>query len=103
MTTAPSIACSLGAEELPARLAEIRAIGRHSLVAVSPDGSLRFRAGAAVRKRLEDVIAAESVCCSFLAFDLREEAGELVLTVTAPKGAEAIALEIVSAFSGEVR
>ena len=54
------IACSLSSDELPARLAELGAIGRDALLSVSPDGALRFRADPGIRARLEAVIAAES-------------------------------------------
>ena len=99
MTTQPEIACSLSAAELPRRLAEMAAIGRDSLLSVRPDGALRFRGDQATRERLEEIIAAESACCSFLGFDLREDAGALVLTVTAPEGAEPLALDLVHAFT----
>jgi hypothetical protein len=99
MAREPQIACSLSAEELPERLAEMAAIGRDSLVSVSPEGVLRFHGTAGTRERLEGIIAAESACCSFLGFDLREEAGALVLAVTAPNGAEPLALDLVNAFA----
>lgn len=101
MTTEPRIACSLSAEELPGRLAEMAAIGRESLLSLSSDGVLRFRGDAGTRERLDGIIAAESACCSFLGFDLGEDAGELVLTVTAPEGAEPLAFELVNVFAGD--
>jgi len=39
------------------------------------------------------------LCCPFLTFDLRERAGELLLTITAPDGAEPLARELVGAFA----
>jgi hypothetical protein len=56
---------------------------------------------AGTRERLEGIIAAESACCSFLGFDLGDDAGELVLTVTAPEGAEPLAFDLVNAFAGD--
>jgi hypothetical protein len=99
MTTDTPIACSLSADELPRRLAEIRAIGRDALLGVTPEAALRFRAGEPTRARLEAIIAAESQCCSFLRFELAERHGELVLSVTAPEGAEPIAQDLVNAFA----
>jgi hypothetical protein len=101
MSTDPVIACSLSGEELPQRLAEVRAIGRDALMSVSAEGVLRFRADEGTRGRLEAIIAAESCCCPFLSFDLREQAGALVLTITAPDGAEPLALDLVNAFAAE--
>jgi len=99
MDTDTPIACSLSGDELPGRLAELGAIGRDALLSVSPDGALRFRADTALRERLDAVIAAESSCCSFLKLDLREQAGELVLTIGAPEGAEPLASDLVNAFA----
>jgi hypothetical protein len=93
------IACSLGADELADRLTQIRALGRDALLGVSPEGGLRFRAGDGVRERLEAIIAAESRCCPFLGFELADQGDELVLSVTAPEGAEPIAQELVAQFA----
>jgi hypothetical protein len=101
MTPEPQIACSLSADELPKQLAEMAAIGRDSLLSVSPEGVMRFRGDAGTRARLEGIIAAESACCSFLGFDLGEDAGDLVLTVTAPEGAEPLAVDLINAFAGD--
>jgi hypothetical protein len=97
------IACSLSADELPQRLAEIRAIGKDALVSVRPDGTLRFRAGESTRRRLEAIIAAESQCCAFLGFELNADEGELALTIVAPDGAEPIAADLVDAFAAEAK
>jgi hypothetical protein len=99
MTTDTPIACSLSAAELPARLAEMSAIGNDALLGVSPDGVLRFRADRRTRERLEGIIAAESQCCSFLRFDLTEQGGELRLSVTGPEGTEPVASDLVNAFA----
>jgi hypothetical protein len=98
-TDPPPIACSLGADELRARLAELRAIGKDALLGVTPQGTLRFRADITTRRRLKAIIAAESQCCSFLQFELAEDGGELVLAVTAPEGAEPLARDLVNAFA----
>jgi hypothetical protein len=101
MTTEPVIACSLSGDELPQRLAEMTAIGRDALLSVSAEGVLRFRADEGTRARLEAIIAAESSCCPFFSFDLREQAGALLLTITAPEGAEELALDLMNAFAAE--
>jgi hypothetical protein len=100
MTVRPEIACSLHADELPTRLAEMRSIGTDALLSVSPAGDLRFRADRATRERLDAIIADESACCAFLDFDLRQDESELVLSIRAPEGAEPIVAELVSAFAG---
>jgi hypothetical protein len=101
MTRETPIACSLSAEELPARLAEMRAIGRDALLAVTLEGALRFSGDDATRQRLETIIAAESQCCPFLRFELADDRGELVLSVTAQEGAEPVARDLVNAFAAD--
>lgn len=101
MTTDTPVACSLSAEEMPKRLAEMRAIGNDALLSVTPEGTLRFRADQSTRDRLEAIIAAESQCCAFLRFDLSEESDELTLIITAPEGAERLALDLVNAFAAD--
>jgi hypothetical protein len=103
MTGETPIACSLSAEELPARLAEIRAIGADALLAVDGPGALRFRNDEATLRRLEAIVAAEAECCSFLAFNLKSHGDELELHVTAPDGAEALADDLVQAFAEGTR
>ncbi len=101
MANESPIACSLGAGELEQRLAEIAAVGSMSLISRAREGDrhlLRFRADATTRQRLEAIVAAEAACCSFLELTLSEEAGELVLSISAPKDAEAVAAGLAEAF-----
>ena len=94
------IACSLTAAELPARLAEIEALGRDALVRREADGRLRFHGDERTRERLEAIVAAESQCCSFLDFELRRDGTELVLSIDAPAEAAGVADALASAFTG---
>jgi hypothetical protein len=91
------LACSLTGPELTERLAEIAAAGEQ---AVRVGDELRFPAGAATRERLEAIVAAESRCCPFLDFELRESGADLVLTIDAPPEAEPVAAELRDAFGG---
>jgi uncharacterized protein YbjT (DUF2867 family) len=101
MKTDTPISCSLTGQELPARLAEMRAIGHDALLSLGPGAVARFHAEERTHARLERIIASESRCCPFLAFDLREREGALVLTVTAPADAEPLAHDLVAAFAAE--
>ena len=101
MSAERPIACSLSAAELDTRRAEIAAIGRDALRSVDPDGTLRFRADAPTRQRLETVVAAEAKCCSFLDMRLRPDGGELTLTIVAPAGGETVARELADAFAAD--
>lgn len=103
MTEALPIACSLNAGDLKQRLAAITEIGEESLIDHATDDGrhlLRFRSDAETRKRLEEIVAAEAECCSFLDLALEERGGELVLSVTAPQDGQAVADELAAAFAG---
>jgi hypothetical protein len=99
MTEDLPIACSLGASQLPERLAEIAALSRDSFLADGPDG-LRFRGDEGTRTRLDALVAAESECCSFLSFDVRTDEGDLVLSIAAPPDAQGVADALIDAFAG---
>ena len=103
MTDTKPVACSLGADDLDQRLAAIAELGADSLIGKSVEGGrhlLRFCADAAARTRLEEIVAAEAECCSFLDLSLREDAGELVLSIAAPADAQSLADELARAFGG---
>lgn len=103
MTTELPIACSLSASELPARLAEMAAIGSSALLeaqASGPRARLRFRDAPPVRERLAAVVAAESACCAFLTMSLHDEPGAVSLAIEGPEGAEPVVEELVRAFAG---
>ncbi len=96
------IVCSLGADDLTARLDLIAAIGARNLISRGTEGGaqlLRFRRGDGVRRSLEDVIAAEAKCCSFLEMEIREDAEALVLVIRAPAEAEPVAAGLAAAFA----
>ena len=87
----PSIACTLGPDEMPRRAEQIRAIGRDALLDVERAerrAALRFRLDPAVRVRVEEIVAAESRCCAFLDFDLSVTSDAIVLALRAPEGGE---------------
>jgi hypothetical protein len=100
------IACSLAADELHKRLAEMADIGASDLVTSHASGRqalLRFRKRSGTRERLAAIVAAESECCAFLSMDLRDTGDEIDLTVTVPAGAEPVLEDIVAAFAGAER
>jgi hypothetical protein len=104
MTSEPPIACSLSATELPARLAAMADLGRDALLEARTEDRhavLRFAAGPGVRERVADIVAAESECCAFLAMQVSNTPNEVVLSITAPEGAEPVLDELVSAFRGQ--
>ena len=97
------IACSLGVAELPARLAEMAALGDAALIGTHHEANraeLRFAADADVRRRVDAIVAAESQCCAFLDMQVSEAHDVIVVTVGAPEGAELVLGELVDAFGG---
>jgi hypothetical protein len=103
MTDPKPTACSLGASDLQARLAAIAEAGAAGLITHDEDAgrhTLRFRPDPTTRCRLDEIVAAEAECCSFLDLDLAERDGELVLTLAAPKDGQPIADALAAAFAG---
>ena len=106
MPTELPIACSLSAAELPTRLAEMAALGREALLDVSLDARharLWFTPGDGVRRRLDEIVAAESHCCAFLTMRVTDEPNAVRLEIDAPEGAEIVLAELVDAFGPHVK
>jgi hypothetical protein len=101
MTDPKPIACSLGANDLQQRLDEIAEVGAAGLVGRDSEGgthTLRFRADEATHRRLEEIVAAEAECCSFLELELIEQGDEMVLTLGGPQDGQAVADALAVAF-----
>jgi hypothetical protein len=102
MTQELPIVCSLGADDLTARLQLITEIGARHLISRDTEGDtqlLRFRRDEGVRRSLEGIIAAEAKCCAFLEMKIREEVGALVLVIDAPAEAVPVAAQLAAAFA----
>ncbi len=102
MTDPKPIACTLGASDLSQRLDEVAALGADSLIGhEAADGvhTLRFRPDARTRCRLDEIVAAEAQCCSFLDLNVSERDGELILTIAAPEPGKPVAKELALAFT----
>src|SRR4051794_408464 len=96
------IACSLSAAERLARLAEMTALGGEALIGIERSdqiATLGFAASPGIADRLAAIVAAESECCAFLRIELGDDAGRLVLTITAPPGGEPVLDDLIAAFS----
>lgn len=98
------IACTLGPDDMPAREAEIRALGREALLAVERSearATLSFRRDPAIRARIERIVALESECCAFIDFELSDTGNALVLTLQTPNGGEPALHILVELFSAD--
>lgn len=104
MTKEAPVACSLGAGALKRRLAAIDEVGARGLTSHAVEGNrhiLRFRASPRTRRQLEEIVAGEAACCSFLDLSLSDDRDDLVLSIIAPEPARAIADELAAAFAGK--
>ncbi len=101
MTTPLPIGCTLAADELPARLEEIRAVSRDALRAKHRDGThavLRFAPARGARERLAAIAAAEARCCAFMTMTLADEREAIALTIDVPADGVAVLEQLLAAF-----
>jgi hypothetical protein len=101
VTDPQPIACTLGTSQLGQRLDEIAALGAKSLLGHDlKDGAhtLRFRRDDGTRHQLEEIVAAEAQCCSFLDLSISEREDDLVLAIAAPEGGDQLAEALALAF-----
>jgi hypothetical protein len=81
------LACTLGPDDGPARLVRWRALHESAApVTRLLDGQLevRYRSAPGVQEELQDLAAAEQVCCSFVAWVVSDDQGQPVLRVISP-------------------
>ena len=88
------IACSLSAADQAERAGAWRAIVSLG-EPVLDERSAHVRLPLAVESELRELIAAESECCAFLAFDLQRDGGDLRLSVDGPAEARPIIAALV--------
>jgi hypothetical protein len=106
MTTPLPIVCTLTADEVPARLDQIRAVSREALRVKTTTGThavLSFDPAPGVRERLAAIVTAESKCCAFLTMTLADEPDAITLAIDAPDGAEAVLDELLAWFAPPAR
>jgi hypothetical protein len=87
------VACLLDGHTYRARVARIRALMDHALIArerLETSVHMRFRRDAEVETHLKELVALEQACCPFLTFALDTRPGETVLTISGPEGAAAL-------------
>lgn len=81
--------CTLGLDALPARLGQWEEVARRALRHTRPRPGVSvadYPNEPELRARLEELIAAERSCCSFLDFTLDEHGDELRVTLRHPEG-----------------
>jgi hypothetical protein len=99
------MACSLTAEQLPQRLAEVGELGRSALIDAAIAGGraeLQFTGGTDNRAAIDRFVAAESACCPFFSFDVRDEDEVIHMIVEAPpEGAEILQILVQEFTAGQ--
>lgn len=94
------IACTLGAEDLKARLARIAQLAQQHLLAQRQDGAtLHLMYAAEAAPELRSIVDLERECCTFLKFKLSERNKVVELTITAPTEAGEFAGVLFEHFS----
>jgi hypothetical protein len=84
------IACTLQPADFKERITWLRDLARHSLrVAERTPLALRLTYDRSAAADVAELVRRERACCAFLHFELREDAGGVQLTVTAPEEARA--------------
>jgi hypothetical protein len=84
-------ACTLSPTDAPARLAKFTAVFGALVNArrTSDEITFELRKDVGVREAVDELVRLESVCCSFLQFDVIERDDRVIWTVRGPAGAAA--------------
>lgn len=96
MTQDAPIACTLTAAEVPDRMASARKLGEQALIdleVADRRALLRFEGH---REAVDALVTAESGCCSFLDFDVRENGRQVELEIRTPEGGELVLRGLVA-------
>ncbi|MCY1169445.1 hypothetical protein D9M73_94740 [compost metagenome] len=100
MNTTQPIACTLGADDLKARLDRIAELARqHLLTQRQEGGALHLLYAGAAAPQLKEIVSLEQQCCAFLKFEIAERAKVVELTITAPPDAGEFAGALFEHFS----
>jgi hypothetical protein len=90
------IACTLTVDEMPDRLRDWQELRERALLSATEiPGGMRLRFAADAQADVQQLVAAEQVCCAFLEFvvhdgNVDDDRGAFVVDVLAPAGAEVV-------------
>jgi hypothetical protein len=99
-----AIACSLGAEDLDQRVDWIQQVTDRSLLSHQLDtDTLRLTYRQDAVQELQQIVAKERECCSFLHYSLQPSDDVVRLTIEAPEGTGAQARWLFNQFVPEAR
>ena len=94
-----AIACTLDSGTMAARLDRIKAFTHASLLSHEQrEGKVRIVYRRDAADELRAIVELERRCCAFLRFDVHEAGRSVVLTISAPPGAEDAAVWLLAQF-----
>ena len=96
MSREAPIACTLTADELPARMRSARELGERALVGVEVSGRRALLRFTGERERIDALVAAERRCCEFLSFEIEQDGERVNLEILTPAGGEPILRGLVA-------
>ncbi len=93
------IACRLTGVDLQDRRAWIAELTRDALRGYErADLTLNLRYALQAMQRVKEMVSKERACCSFLSFEIREQADEVLLTIEAPEDAGQVVDTLFASF-----
>lgn len=90
------IACTLSPAELPDRLAGARELGAQALRGLEVSDRRAVLRFAGHREDVDALVAAESACCAFFEFGVREDGDRVELEIRTPEGGELVLRGLVA-------
>ncbi|HEY8584891.1 MAG TPA: hypothetical protein VIL49_18160 [Capillimicrobium sp.] len=100
------IACTVTTDQARDRAGLIAALRAEAMLdqrSIAGGLRTRLRDEPSVEQRVRELVAAERACCSFLAFDVRREAGALVLDITGSAEAQPVIAAFFAALEAQCR
>ena len=91
--------CALDSGEMIERVKAWRAVSSRALAreVYSDRITSIYPSDPALIGQLKDLIAAEAICCSFLKFSMKEEAGETIVELSFPEEARPVVESVIAA------
>lgn len=106
MAAFPTFACTLDAAGLRDRAAQVARLAGRLRARTVAAGRVRLTFDADAKAEVRRFVADESTCCSFFAFDVAHDQAthdaEVVLTITAPEGADELLEPLVEGFDPDL-
>jgi hypothetical protein len=98
------VACTLAGSDFQERVAWIATLTRDALRSYNRDDLvLHLRYAPEAASRVGEMMRKEQTCCAFLMFEMHEHPDEVLLAITAPESARAVADALFEPFVAAAR